>query len=143
MTYSDCTTLASDSASAVLEVERPSLGVSPRESDAAQLLELIKPSLAAIKKVSNWSDEAAKTLLYYAIATHGLEELSVFPILVVEGVPGSGKSTTMELMWHMVSKPVWLPTKPTEATLRDKFGNNTTAFGDEGEKIRDCILDTV
>lgn len=84
---------------------------------------------------SGLSTSAAKTCVYYAIGTYGLDRLNLYPLLVIYGPTGTGKSSAMKALAKLVIQPEWMGTSLTKAGLRDKLNNakNATAFIEEGD----------
>jgi len=94
-----------------------------------------------IIKVTGLSDESAKIVLYYAGATHGLPELEKFPILCVQGEPGTGKSTLLKIAASLSRLSKEFTGKGTsEAAARDELPLLGTAIIDEADGIKEDLL---
>ncbi len=71
----------------------------------------VYPAVMALQTASGLTNEAAKTCVYYAVGTYGLEQLQLYPILLFQGATGTGKSDAMKVLAQLVYKPSWLGTK--------------------------------
>jgi len=103
----------------------------------------VHAAVEVMQTASGLTYEQAKTCVYYAAATYGLEDLSIFPILVFQGALATGKSTAMQALQKLVYKPVDIGTKLTEASLRDRLSvnaKNSTAFLEEGDSLAEDII---
>ena len=103
---------------------------------------LLYPSVMAVQMASGLDDNVAKACVYYAVGTYGLEQLETYPILVLLGPAGTGKSSAMQVMKQLANRPIWLPTRLTKASLRDELGNakNATAFIEEADNVDEEII---
>jgi len=63
----------------------------------------------------------AKTVVYWAIATHAIDKLERMPILVIQGGHGTGKSTLIELLNQICHSPIPIDGKVSRAELRDSL----------------------
>ena len=94
-----------------------------------------------IVKVTGLSQRQAKIVLYYAGATHGLLELRKFPILCVQGEPGTGKSTILEILNVLCKGASKFTGRGTsEAAARDELPFLGTAIIEEDDSIREDHL---
>ena len=84
-----------------------------------------------IKEVTGLSDIGAKKVLYYSGATYGLEHLSKFPLLSVQGEPSTGKTTILNIT-HKISKDASKFIRPNSiarsATVPPTIGRFGTVF---------------
>jgi len=104
--------------------------------------DVIEPAIAALQTASGLTRNAAKTLVYYAVVTYGLEELRLCAALVLQGATGTGKSGAMNVEKELVNKPHSVGTNLTKARLRDEFGKakNATAFIEEGDNASEELI---
>ena len=94
-----------------------------------------------IVKVTGLSQRQAKIVLYYAGATHGLLELRKFPILCVQGEPGTGKSTILEILQVLCKDASKFTGRGTsEAAARDELPFLGTAIIEEADTIKEDHL---
>ena len=94
-----------------------------------------------IKEVTGLSDIGAKKVLYYSGATYGLEYLSKFPLLSVQGEPSTGKTTILNIT-HKISKDAskFTGKGTSDAALRDELPHLGTAIIEEADNIKEDIL---
>ena len=97
--------------------------------------QLINQAVNVLMTASGLTEMAAKTCVYYAVGTYGLEELNIYPLLVFYGATGTGKSAAMKALEKLVRKPKWTGTNLTKAGLRDKLdeAKDATTFMEEGD----------
>lgn len=109
-------------------------------------IELMAPYFGAFQKGASLDIYQSKLCVYCGILTYKVEEMDVFPILVLYGPHGTGKSTIERLMVQLVYNPVPKPNfskliewnglklgTDTLPSLRDTLGQNTTALIEEGD----------
>ena len=82
----------------------------------------------------------AKTVVYWAIATHAIDKLERIPILILQGGHGTGKSTLMELLKQICHSPVPIDGKVSKAELRDSLKENTTALIEEADAVDERLI---
>lgn len=82
----------------------------------------------------------AKTVVYWAIATHAIKKLTIMPILVFLGGYSTGKSTLMELLKQICYLPTSIDGKVSKAELRDSLKLNTTALIEEGDNVDERLI---
>ncbi len=82
----------------------------------------------------------AKTLVYWALSTHGIEKLERMPILVLLGGHGTGKSTLMALLKQICNSPILIDGKVSKAELRDSLKPNTTALIEEADGVNESLI---
>ncbi len=102
---------------------------------ATTSVELLSPLVELIQRTTGLDENQAKTVAYFALATHGLPKLQKFPILTVYGPAGTGKTTLLTVLQQVVYEPVWLDGKVSKAELRDSLGLDTTALIDEADNV--------
>ena len=88
-----------------------------------------------VGKTTGLDENQAKTVVYYALITHGMDKLEKAPVLMLYGPYGSGKSTLMDLLATLVCNPRALDGKVSKAGLRDALKPDTTALIDEADGI--------
>jgi ATP-dependent Lon protease len=64
-----------------------------------------------VQQAAGLDSYQAKMVVYYALATHSLMKLRLFPILVLYGPPGSGKTTILTILHRLAHEPRWLDGK--------------------------------
>jgi hypothetical protein len=101
---------------------------------------LIAPVIGGLLQVSGLDLQQAKTCAYYLVGSYGLPEFETYPILVFQGSLQTGKSQAMKIMSQVANNPILLSTTPTKAVLRDKLGENTTAFIEEGDSVDEELI---
>ena len=82
----------------------------------------------------------AKTVVYWAIATHALEKLETMPILVISGAYSTGKSTLISLIRKICYQPRILDGEMSKAVLRNRLEKNTTALIEEADKVEEQLV---
>lgn len=82
----------------------------------------------------------AKTVVYWAIATHALDKLAIMAILVISGPYSTGKSILINLIEQICSQPRLLDGEMSKAELRDKLEVNTTALIEEADKVDEQLI---
>ena len=85
---------------------------------------------------TNW----AKAISYYALATHGLPNLKKFPILLLEGPPGTGKSTILGILGQITNGPSRIDGSVSRAELRDSLNGTHTAFIEEADRVSERLV---
>lgn len=58
-----------------------------------------------LQRLTGLEDLARKIVVYYALATHAIERLNRFPILVLKGQMGTGKSATLVAIAQFAYRP--------------------------------------
>lgn len=103
----------------------------------------VHKAVETMQTASGLTEEQAKTCVYYATATYGLEDLSIFPILVFQGALATGKSTAIKALKQLTYKPEDIGTGLSRASIRDKlakFAKNSVAFFEEGDGAAEDII---
>ena len=80
------------------------------EQNLLDLVELIQSSTCL-------NEYEARTLIYYAIATHGMHVLQKIPAMVFLGPGGTGKTTLLEILFVLVLNPVWIESTETSKAV--------------------------
>lgn len=93
----------------------------------------LQPYVEALLGASGLSEFDAVTSVLYAIATH--LDLEEYPLLVYQGVAGSGKSSAMKQLFPMCKGSEWIRGKTPAAQQRELKLGVSTAFVEEGDKI--------
>jgi len=123
------------------------LSTEKEEAELASIVKLrtiikdsINPALEALTGASGIDKNQAKTVLYYAIATHLLpDKLSIMPVLAIIGPPGTGKTSLMKQLERMVNCPKWLNPK-SSPSLRDSLDGTITALIEEADKVDEDLI---
>lgn len=110
------------------------------ETVRAPSLASLEPLIEGIQAVSCLNTDEAKTVLYWAIATHGLPKLTTFPILVFKGPSGTGKSTLLDVLGELAYKPSRIDGKVRKPVLRDSLTAHTTALVEEADRVNEDII---
>jgi hypothetical protein len=100
-------------------------------------IQIITHYANAITSACGLDINQAKTVVYYAVATHAIGQLKIMPILVLEGGHGTGKSTLIELLKQICHSPIHIDGKVSGAELRDSLKPNTTALIEEADGINE------
>ena len=103
-------------------------------------IQIINKHVQAITQSCGLGINQAKTIVYYSIATHDFDKLSIMPILVILGPQGTGKSTLISLMKQIVNNPVSIDGRVSPATLRDSLKLNSTAFIEEADNVDEQLI---
>ena len=82
----------------------------------------------------------AKAISYYALATHGLPNLKKFPILLLEGPPGTGKSTILGILGQITNGPSHIDGSVSRAELRDSLNDTHTALIEEADRVSEGLV---
>ncbi len=103
-------------------------------------IQIIAAYANAITSASGLDINQAKTSVYWAIATHGINKLEIMPILVSEGGHGTGKSTLMKILRQICNAPIVIDGKVSKAELRDSLQPNTTALIEEADGVDERLI---
>ena len=66
----------------------------------------------------------AKSITYYAVATHGLTHLRLFPALFLQGAPARGKCTILDILEQLTYQPKRLDGSLSKAEFRDSLNDS-------------------
>lgn len=102
--------------------------------------EIVESYLKGITAACGLGVNEAKTIIYYSIATYGMQEIQLMPVLILRGPQGTGKSTIMKILVKMVNTPILIDGKVTSAVLRDRLKYGTTALIEEADKVDEQLL---
>ncbi|MFC1907655.1 hypothetical protein ACFLW8_06180 [Chloroflexota bacterium] len=102
--------------------------------------EIVESYVEGITAACGLSINEAKTVIYYAVATHGISNINLMPMLILRGPQSTGKSTIIEILKQIVNKPNIIDGKVSPAVLRDKLGYETTALIEEADSIDEGLL---
>lgn len=120
--------------------------VTPGEANAFNDLEYItldqklQALFDLIGSDTSLNPDQARTLIYFAIATYGLPNLEKFPVMAIFGPAGTGKTTILQILRAVASKPATIDGKVSKAVLRDSLTENSTALIDEADDIHEQWL---
>lgn len=103
-------------------------------------IKIINDYADAITSACGLDNYQAKTVVYWAIATHAINKLERMPILTICGGYGTGKSTLFKVIQQICFSPIILDGKVTKPVLRDGLKPNTTAFIEEADRIDEDII---
>ena len=93
-----------------------------------------------VQSVTGLGTNEAKTLVYWALGTHSLPKLNIFPILSIKGEYGTGKTTLLAVLQQLVHLPEWIGGDASRAVLRDSLRHESTALIDEGDIIKEALI---
>ena len=112
------------------------VGDGPAIENGGGLDSQILPLIDLMQAVNGLDESQARILTYFAIATYGLPELQVFPLLVISGAAGTGKTTILEVLKRITYKPCpqLIDGKSTSAVFRDSLNGLPTALIDEADE---------
>ena len=88
-----------------------------------------------IQRTTSLNQNQATTLINFAIATYGLEQLGIFPILVFSGTGGTGKTTLLNILEQLSCNPINIGGKLSGPGLRDSLNTDTTVLIDEADDM--------
>jgi len=75
-----------------------------------------------LSHVTGLGEFSRKVVVYYILATHALESLDTFPLLVLKGPQGTGKSSTLHVIASFARKPNRFSLRArTLPTIRDEL----------------------
>lgn len=90
--------------------------------DQALLGDLADSMDTLLSCVTGLDEFLRKQVVYYTLATHALESLATFPILVPKGPTGTGKSSCLEVIARFAYRPLTFSLKSmTSAAIRDRL----------------------
>src|SRR5215472_16617184 len=76
----------------------------------------------SLSESTGLSERWQKLIVYHTLATHALRTLDTFPMLVLLGKMGTGKSQTLKIVQNFCCRPVRMSLRGmTGPTIRDKF----------------------
>lgn len=104
---------------------------------------LLQREIDFIRRASGLDINQAKTVVYYAVATHIMEKLEEMPLLTFQGPAGTGKSSGMKQMEKLVHNPERITGRISEAALRDKLKKNggyKTIFIEEADSVSEELI---
>ena len=98
----------------------------------------VEESAHIFERSSGLDRMQAKTLAYWAVGTHALDSLRIYPLMVIHGESGTGKTATLEALMNISgnpAKPLVPGNRDTAVTIRNKMVVNSTLLIDEADKI--------
>ena len=96
--------------------------------------------VALIVRTTGLEVNPARAVAYYAVATHGISDMQLFPMLNFLGSAGTGKTTNLNILKGLVSNPKSIDGNISKPALRDELGSNTTALIDEADGVDERLL---
>lgn len=110
-----------------------------KNQDAKQT---IKELTDLIQSTNGLDENQAQTVIYFAIATYGLPHLGKFPLLVIYGPAGTGKTTILDVLSQLAfgTPKDLIPGDLTPAVLRDTLIDTPTALIDEADDVKEAML---
>jgi hypothetical protein len=103
-------------------------------------LQIITKYANAITSACGLDTNQAKTVVYWAIATHAIDKLTIIAILVITGPFSSGKSKLISLIEQICYQPRPIDGEVSKAVLRDKLEENTTLLVEEADKVDEQLI---
>ena len=88
-----------------------------------------------VESVSGLRRDRAKTVVYYAVATHGQDNLDKIPVLTLYGPAGTGKTTLLDILGLLAREAKSVDGKATKAVIRDALIGVRTALVDEADTV--------
>ena len=73
-------------------------GMETLDTQEARLEFRIRPLLELLKTANGLDENQARTIAYFAIATRAVDQLNKFPVLVIYGAAGTGKTTLLDVL---------------------------------------------
>lgn len=104
----------------------------------------IDRAIATLLASSGLERNQAKLAVYYTIATWYMLQLRMFPILRLCGLPGTGKTSAIEVLspWcrspHLISGKLITPAALRDELKKANLGTAIIEEADEATNIRDC-----
>lgn len=95
-------------------------------------------AILALKHATGLTTNEAKTVVYWAIATQGLEKFDCFPPLVLYGVHETGKSTILKFVSQLINAHFISTT--SRAEFRDQLIKNRIVCIEEGDKVNEELI---
>jgi len=95
-------------------------------------------SINGLLQATGLTDNEAKTVVYWAIATHGLNVFDCFPLLLVHGQPATGKSTILKLIGQLTNAKFISTT--TSAEFRDLLRRHPVVIIEEADHVNEGLL---
>ena len=103
-------------------------------------LQIVTNYANAIISACGLDDNQAKTVVYWAIATHAIDKLQKMPILVITGPFGSGKSDLLNTIQQICYQPRPINGKVSNVVLRDKSEMHTTMVIEEADHVDEQLI---
>ena len=103
-------------------------------------LQTVVTYATAITSACGLDINPAKTVVYWAIATHGIGKLELMPILAICGPHGTGKSRLMKVLGQICYQPRPLDGEMSKAELRDKLELNSTVLIEEADSVDERLI---
>jgi hypothetical protein len=104
----------------------------------AYLNSLVRKPIIALVEGTGLTQEEAKTVVYWALATHGLDVLDIFALLALYGKPGTGKSTILQIISKLVDAEFLSTTTP--AAFRDQLAKHRIVLIEEGDSVNEELI---
>ena len=117
------------------KLKAPSIQAGPEHQ-----LSVIDQFASELSACTGLSMHDAKTVAYWAVQTHGMNELLKTPGLVVLGPSSTGKTTTMNALIEVVLNPDKASGENSDATARDEFKEGGTAIVEEADDIDEKLV---
>ena len=118
------------------------------------MLEQIENLVSVIISMSGWSYFDAMTIVHWCIATYGFDVVRKFPVLIVFGRFGTGKTTLLEMIENLANPPKSAKGDPlrnemrlsgdlSKAINRNKLAEGGTHCMDEADDFDERYLPKV
>ena len=82
------------------------------------MLEQIENLVSVIISMSGWSYFDAMTIVHWCIATYGFDVVRKFPVFIVFGRFGTGKTTLLEMIENLANPPKSAKGDPLRSEMR-------------------------
>jgi len=110
------------------------------ESKDKTKLQIIEELADLFHEVTGLSKDNAKTVIYVATGTYALEELQDFPVLVLRGPFGTGKTTIGRIIKCIANNADVIDGGVSYAMMRKLLHENETLVIEEADKVREQLI---
>ena len=88
-----------------------------------------------MRETTGLDEDQAKTIVYYAVVTYGINELDKIPVLTLYGPAGTGKTTLLDILGLLAHEPLPVDGKVSRPALRDVLLGADTVLVDEADTV--------
>jgi len=101
-------------------------------------MDIIDKAVHTLLTATGLSENEAKTVVYWAVATYGLEVLECFSLLLAQGQPETGKSTILKKIRELTDAKFVSTTSPAE--FRDILVKHPVVLIEEADTANEDLL---